>query len=388
MAKDTTKTPPNMEKRPGVRPAQPSPRALTAANPPASAPQIQPRPQASPQRPGRTLGGDSPRPPRPTISRSSASTLPVSMHGRAPRCGGGHNVRAREVLGVRRNATSPVLVSPTCWRRQEYGPAGPRAVRYAFTFDIFGRASPRILVEEKGDLDLADLYGVMWYQYERVGYCGFWISRVDGHALGRREAKRLQDEVEGDFRFDYTEDELSLDFFPEPQYLRLRGTEVDEGHVQTRRQAIDERAVPQRTSHAEGRVSIVNNEEVSLNGRVLRWLIEPVFGSSEYVEPRGNRETAMESEHGPRRMRARLLWCKLPVCPLKPRRRAGPAVKTGSTSHQSVFHPKGLGKTGLRPERDGVRSEPASWGSRGDASNGRRHDRWLNSLSLNRSASS
>ena len=111
--------------------------------------------------------------------------------------------------------------------KQDYNPRRASGVRYAATFDIFGFASARILVEDIADIDLADLNLVIWNEYNGVGYSTLWISRVDGRPIGRRELDRLDAAVENDFRFDYTEDELALTFFPESHYLKVDVVELE-----------------------------------------------------------------------------------------------------------------------------------------------------------------
>ena len=85
--------------------------------------------------------------------------------------------------------------------------------KYAFTFDICGKGFARVLVPTKsGILDLADLYGNPWWEYEVCGYQCFWVSRTDGKALTEDELLQIQDEVTEDLRFDYSEDELDFWF--------------------------------------------------------------------------------------------------------------------------------------------------------------------------------
>jgi hypothetical protein len=112
--------------------------------------------------------------------------------------------------------------------KQTYNPRHATGVRYVATFGICHFATARILVEDIAEIDLADLNGVMWNQYKVAGYSTLWISRVDGRPLGRRELDRLEAAVENDFRFDYSEDELALTFFPESRYLKVDVVELDE----------------------------------------------------------------------------------------------------------------------------------------------------------------
>jgi hypothetical protein len=96
---------------------------------------------------------------------------------------------------------------------QRYNPAEAGPVRYAFTFDICGKAFGRVLVNTKSAIpDLADLYGHPWQDYEVCGYRSVFISRTDNKNLGIRELARLEKELTSDLRFDYGEDELDLWF--------------------------------------------------------------------------------------------------------------------------------------------------------------------------------
>ena len=98
-------------------------------------------------------------------------------------------------------------------RMQTYNPAEATDARYVLTFDIFGKAFGRILVDATlQPLDLADMYGSSWDDYKRVGFDSFWISRPDWSCLTKREVKKLEEQVTYDLRFDYTDDELEFWF--------------------------------------------------------------------------------------------------------------------------------------------------------------------------------
>ncbi len=87
---------------------------------------------------------------------------------------------------------------------------------YQLTFDIHGKAYGRINVPAAmRQVDLADLYATPWYAYERVGYCAFWISRVDGASLSPQEITDFEKTVEDDLRFDYCEEEVEFWFDPD-----------------------------------------------------------------------------------------------------------------------------------------------------------------------------
>lgn len=96
---------------------------------------------------------------------------------------------------------------------QRYNPVDSTVGRYAFTFDLCGKAFVRILVEPKFQtLDLADLYANPWEDYEVVGFTRVWISRIDWSELTGEELKQLEDDVTNDLRYDYSEDELGFWF--------------------------------------------------------------------------------------------------------------------------------------------------------------------------------
>jgi hypothetical protein len=96
---------------------------------------------------------------------------------------------------------------------QNYDACDAVGAKYAFTFDLCGRAFGRVLLSSKCSLwELADLYNHPWDNYEVCGYRSIYISRIDGRKLGRRELARLEREVTEDLRFDYSEEELDLWF--------------------------------------------------------------------------------------------------------------------------------------------------------------------------------
>ena len=98
-------------------------------------------------------------------------------------------------------------------KMQCYDPSEAVDARYAFTFDLCGKAFGRVLFSNKvGILDLADLYNHPWDDYKVCGYRSIFISRIDGRNLGSRELARLEKEVTYDLRFDYSEDELDVWF--------------------------------------------------------------------------------------------------------------------------------------------------------------------------------
>jgi hypothetical protein len=96
---------------------------------------------------------------------------------------------------------------------QRYDPREVPAAKYAFTFDLCGKAYARLLVAAKSAIpDLADLHDHPWDEYRLAGYNELWISRNDCRPLTRREVARLEREVTEDLRFDYSEDVLDFWF--------------------------------------------------------------------------------------------------------------------------------------------------------------------------------
>ena len=112
---------------------------------------------------------------------------------------------------------------------QKYDPKEARDATYAFTFDISGKAYARILVRtiHGPGLDLADIYGHPWEDYEVCGYCGFWVSRTDGMAMSRRDLQQIEKEVIEDLRYDFGEDELVIWFDDESMSGVLQVTVQD-----------------------------------------------------------------------------------------------------------------------------------------------------------------
>lgn len=98
-------------------------------------------------------------------------------------------------------------------RMQTYNPLEAKDARYAFTFDLCRKAFARVLVETKSQtLDLADLYGCPWREYEVVGFRRLWISHPDWSNLTTEVVRQLEKEVTDDLRFDYSEAELDFWF--------------------------------------------------------------------------------------------------------------------------------------------------------------------------------
>jgi hypothetical protein len=96
---------------------------------------------------------------------------------------------------------------------QKYRPPDTTEAEYIFTFDLCGKAFARVLVPaDIRAIDLADLYGHPWWEYEVVGYRCFWVSRTDGKPLSSEDSEYIEKAVTEDLRFDYSEDELGFWF--------------------------------------------------------------------------------------------------------------------------------------------------------------------------------
>ena len=96
---------------------------------------------------------------------------------------------------------------------QEYNPAQSPHARYAFTFDLYGRAYARLLVaSEIHAIDLAGLYGHPWEPYRTVGYSQIWISHTDWTDLTKQEMAVVDKQATRDLRYDYAEDKLGFWF--------------------------------------------------------------------------------------------------------------------------------------------------------------------------------
>ena len=98
-------------------------------------------------------------------------------------------------------------------RMQTYDPAQSTDARYAYTFDLCGKAYARVLVDtDYRNLDLADMNEAPWSEYQVVGFRGFWISHLDWSPLTQEERDQLETEIEDDLYFDYSRQELQVQF--------------------------------------------------------------------------------------------------------------------------------------------------------------------------------
>jgi hypothetical protein len=123
-------------------------------------------------------------------------------------------------------------------KMQKYNPSQATDACYALTFDLGGRAYARILVDRGlKTVDLADLLGHPWEDYEVAGYTRIWISHPDWTRLTSEELKQLEDDVTDDLLFDYSEDELNFwfDAGPDDSFLLVGDVfelrDLEEGEV-------------------------------------------------------------------------------------------------------------------------------------------------------------
>lgn len=94
---------------------------------------------------------------------------------------------------------------------QTYDPSLSKKANFAYTFDIVRLTYARVLVATtKSPLDLADLYGVPWHEYEVCGFSGLWISHPDWSPIKKSELRALEKEIMDDIYFDYAKDEVDV----------------------------------------------------------------------------------------------------------------------------------------------------------------------------------
>lgn len=111
---------------------------------------------------------------------------------------------------------------------QQYHPTRVADAPYRLTFDLHQKAYACVnLPASLSPVDLADLYGTPWSDYQVVGYCDFWIARADGAALSSEEISGFEKVVDDDLRFGCAEDELSFWFDPDTHEGILKVTVQD-----------------------------------------------------------------------------------------------------------------------------------------------------------------
>ncbi len=95
--------------------------------------------------------------------------------------------------------------------KQKYWLEGEGLPRYCLTFS-FGPMVGRILTDERfAQIDFADLFGHLWYDFRGVGFDSVWISRLDGKSIDDSEFNAIESHVLGDLYFDYDESEVAAD---------------------------------------------------------------------------------------------------------------------------------------------------------------------------------
>lgn len=106
---------------------------------------------------------------------------------------------------------------------QQYHPCKAPDARYIFTFDLYGKAFARVILDsiQKPPLDLADLFRYPWVDFKVAGFNNIWISHPDWSPLTTEEVQQLETDVTNDLLFDYGEDELDIwfDNSVDPSYL-------------------------------------------------------------------------------------------------------------------------------------------------------------------------
>lgn len=94
---------------------------------------------------------------------------------------------------------------------QTYHPINKESVIYTLTFNLFDRAYARILTsKDLMGVDIADLHHHPWNEFESCGFTEFIVSRTDGNALSKEEIDHIDQLIEDDLRYDFTEEEVGL----------------------------------------------------------------------------------------------------------------------------------------------------------------------------------
>jgi hypothetical protein len=97
---------------------------------------------------------------------------------------------------------------------QQYDPSDAPDPSYIFTFGLYERAFPRVIVNsiQKHPLDLADLFGYPWADYKLAGFDYIWISHPDWSPLTDDEFRYLETMITDDIYYDYGKDEVNIYF--------------------------------------------------------------------------------------------------------------------------------------------------------------------------------
>jgi len=100
-------------------------------------------------------------------------------------------------------------------KRQQYRLDSGGENEYCLIFDLTGLTGSyfgRILTDINfTSIDLEDLFNHLWPMSETAGFTDVYITRLDGKRIGKRELKRLYEQVASDMYYGYSEDELSVD---------------------------------------------------------------------------------------------------------------------------------------------------------------------------------
>lgn len=105
-------------------------------------------------------------------------------------------------------------------RQQSYQPDMASGVRYTLTFDLGKKHFGRVLATARLKyIDLADLFDHSWMPYKTAGYSRILFSRLDHKDFaspsgewGGKELSRLENMIQSDLRYDYTEEEVDFSF--------------------------------------------------------------------------------------------------------------------------------------------------------------------------------
>jgi hypothetical protein len=93
-------------------------------------------------------------------------------------------------------------------------PASPGI--YRMLFELGPSAVGVLMVDARLRwIDLADLYEMPWHHLERVGYVGFWVTRLDGADFDAEEVALLDKTITADLRYDFAEDEVCFYLDPD-----------------------------------------------------------------------------------------------------------------------------------------------------------------------------
>jgi hypothetical protein len=103
----------------------------------------------------------------------------------------------------------------TFLKQQHYQLDADDETEYCLIFDLTGLKGSyfgRILTDINfTSIDLEDLFNYPWPMSETAGFTEVYITRLDGKRIGKRELKRLYEQVTSDMYYGYSEDELSVD---------------------------------------------------------------------------------------------------------------------------------------------------------------------------------